>query len=385
MPVGDRLGGAEKVLWLLLRELDRSRFEVHVVFLTAGTFASEIESLGFRTTTIEAGRLRQAGRFVWTVRALARIFRRERPDLIISWIGKPHLYAWPAAMMSRLGDRTVWWQHAITSGWPLDWIITLLPARAIGAVSHASAASQRRLRPRRPVFVVHNGIEDERPSDPEACRATGRTLLGVGDGDVIVTLVGRLQRQKGQHHVIAALALAHSRGIPVHGVFVGGDAFGLDPTYPAELRKLTTDLGLDGHVTFTGHVSDPAPYLWATDIWINASKGENLSLALLEAMAAERPIVAVDDAGGTREMVTDGQTAILVPSPDPQLLADAIERLAGDDALRMRLGRSARERFLAGFDHRKMTRRVEAELERLIREGDSSAPVAAAGSAPTAM
>src|SRR2546421_1494285 len=109
MPWGERLGGAESMLWALLRHLDRSRVEPHVVALEPGPFEREIAGLGVRTTVVQAGRLRQPRRLVAAVRAVARLLDRERPDLILNWSPKTQLYGGPAARLAGLSDRVIWW------------------------------------------------------------------------------------------------------------------------------------------------------------------------------------------------------------------------------------------------------------------------------------
>ena len=102
MSVAERRGGAEKMLWLLLREHDPTRIAPSIVFLQDGPFAGEASALGVPTAVIDAGRMRQT----WAAasRAVGRLpasFDRTRPDVIFSWMGKAHLYAGPAAAAGR--------------------------------------------------------------------------------------------------------------------------------------------------------------------------------------------------------------------------------------------------------------------------------------------
>src|SRR5690242_18703804 len=132
LPYGQRLGGAESMLWTLLRHFDRSRLQAHVVVLEPGPFESEIAELGISTTVIAAGRLRQVHRSTGVVRELARLFRREQPDLIINWLSKTQIYGAVAAQLAGFTGSVIWWQHGTPNGHWIDRLATALPARAVG-------------------------------------------------------------------------------------------------------------------------------------------------------------------------------------------------------------------------------------------------------------
>ena len=147
------------MLMSFLRSLDQERFAVTVVFFEDGPFVAETRSLGLRTIVLPAGRLRQVHRAAGVVASLTRLLSRERPDLLLNWMAKTHLYGAAAAALARRSDRVVWWQHTTATQHWLNRLATLLPARAIGCSSRHAAAIQARQRPTRPVFVVHPGID----------------------------------------------------------------------------------------------------------------------------------------------------------------------------------------------------------------------------------
>jgi glycosyltransferase involved in cell wall biosynthesis len=243
----------------------------------------------------------------------------------------------------------------------MDRLATMLPARAVGCSSQASAEAQGHLRPRRRTFVVWPGIELD--GRAEAAPAP----LDLPAGRVVIGLVGRLQPWKGQHHLLQALALLRDREHDVHGLFVGGSAFGFSQGYPAELAELVDRLELGDRVTMTGQVPDADPYLRRMDVFVNASSGEPFGIVMPEAMAHGLPIVAVASAGPL-EIVEDGTTGLLVERPDGGLLADALEQLVGDPERRRRMGEAGRERCLRLFTAERMVARLETELEALAGE-----------------
>lgn len=199
-------------------------------------------------------------------------------------------------------------------------------------------------------------------------RRLTRAQFGLDDGDVLVGMISRVQRWKGQHHLLHALATLRDEGFDCHGLLVGGDAYGMDPEYNAEIESLRLTLGLKDRLRWIDQVADPRPYLYALDVFVNASVRENLSLALLEAMAAGRCIVAVAD-GGTPEVIDDGHSGLLLARSDSGLLCQALGRLLEDPELRGRLGANARSEYERRFTAEGWTRAVEDRIAVLSRPG----------------
>jgi glycosyltransferase involved in cell wall biosynthesis len=370
VPWGERLGGAENMLWTFLRHVDRAAVEPIVVFLEDGPFARELAASGIRTVVLPAGRLRQLRRALATVRSLAALLRRARPDLVVNWTSKTHLYGAPAAVLAGVGDRVVWWQHGIPRGHWMDRAATVLPALAVGCSSQACASRQEEVRPRRRTFVVHPGIAPSHPLRDEE-RLQLRRHLGIRDDAAVVGIVGRLQPWKGQHRVLRAVARLRRRGFRVHALVVGGDAHGRSPEYEPYLRSLADELDLVGAVAFTGHVPDPVPYLSAMDVMVNASDDEPFGLVLVEAMALGIAVVAVDS-GGPSEIVERGESGVLVETSDENALVEALEMLLDDPRRRRRLAERATERFHSRFTATRMTEQLTRELDRLCVERTGS-------------
>ena len=364
-PYGQRLGGAENMLWTFLRHADRRRMEPMIVFFEPGPFEREVAELGLETWVIPAGRLRQARRALHAVRALARLMRREQPDLVLNWMPKTQVYGASAAMLACMSSRVVWWQHGIPTGHWLDRVATLLPARAVGCSSKHGADAQSRLRPRRLTFVMHPGIEEPKRPTPQEISAL-RDSLQIPEGERVVGIVGRLQPWKGQDKLIRAVADLRRRGHDVHGLVVGGVAYGLSPEYEPSLRALVSELGLGDAVAFTGQVADAAAYISLMDVLVSASDAEPFGIVLLEAMAQGVAVVAVTG-GGPAEIIEHERSGLLVNSGDPKTLADAVERVVLDQDLRRRLARGGRERYRERFTAERMAASLHEKLEELTQ------------------
>jgi glycosyltransferase involved in cell wall biosynthesis len=369
-PVADLFGGAERMLWLYLEHHDRSQVSPTVVLLQPGTLALACRSWGVPVLTIDAGRLRHVWRGAHAIVRLAVLLRRQRPDLVLSWMGKGHPYAVAAAGIASLPrQRLTWWQHSIPDGNRIDRIMNRLPAAALGASSHATRVAQHRLmRPQRPMHVVHPGVPDDLSQDAPAVRDRARRELNISDGECLVGMIARFQEWKGQHRFVAAMALLRDRGIAARGLLVGGDPHGLEPAYTTRVLDDLRRLRLSNTVTRIDQVADPRKYFLALDIFVNVSVNETLGLAVLEAMCAQKAIVAVDDGGGVAEIIDHNRSGLLLARADPELLAEALSVLIRDSALRGRLAAEARGTWAEGHTAVAMAANLDSTIVQLARD-----------------
>lgn len=355
-PWGECLGGAEEMLQMAIEGASSAGHELEIVFFEPGPWPEELRRAGLHVEVLSVGRLRQVGRALASIVRLARIIRRRRPDLILNWMTKTHLYGAPAAILAGMGDRVLWWQHGIPGkhDW-LDRCTSLLPTLAVGCSSRVSAQAQAALFPHRRTFVVNPGA---RIPKIEA----GHVSLDLPEGVPVVGLVGRLQPWKGQDRLLRAQAILRERGHEIHTLIVGGDAYDLSSEYAASLPALVESLGLGRAVTMTGQVPDAGPYIAQMDILVNASDPEPFGIVLLEGMARGVAVVAVNS-GGPQEILSNPETGVLARSGEPEALADALQPLLISTSLRQNIGQAGRERFMAEYTDVAMCRRLFPALE----------------------
>ena len=366
VPWRERLGGAEAMLWSVLCHTDSERVRYSVAFLEPGPFEEEVRRRGVETFHVPAGRLRELRAGGAAVRRLSRIIRGHEPDLVLNWQTKAQLYGSMAAIAARLAARRViWWQHGVPAGHWMDRAATALPARAVGCSSHAAAAAQACVHPRRPTFVVHPGVETQWVAPVD------RTVLGIPPERRVVGIVGRLQPWKGQHRFLRALRMLHDSGCPAHGLIVGGNAHGFSPGYEQQLRELIPRLGLSDWVTMAGHVPDVRPLIASMDVLVSASAMEPFGIVLLEGFAQGVPAVAVSDAG-PREIVEHGVTGTLVSSPEPRLLASSVRDLLTDNCRLGRMVLAARRAAVERFGVQVMAETLAGQLEWLASDREAA-------------
>jgi glycosyltransferase involved in cell wall biosynthesis len=210
------------------------------------------------------------------------------------------------------------------------------------------------------VRVVANGVD---VAAIEAARPgkVVRRELGLPAGVPVIGLVGRLDHWgKGHKELFEAMAPLMERH-PVQALIVGGGRR-ID-----EVRALAASLGLAGAVHFLGERSDVPDLLNAMDIFVLPSYSEGLSLALLEAMAAGKPVVATA-VGGTPEVVTEGDNGLLIPTRDAGALAGALERLLGAPDFAKQLGQNARAHVREHFSLDRLGREINEIYEELVEK-----------------
>jgi glycosyltransferase involved in cell wall biosynthesis len=210
--------------------------------------------------------------------------------------------------------------------------------------------------------VVTPGVELD--DDASVVGDDVRAELGIPTERLVVGLVGRLQPGKGQDRLVAALARLRADGWDVHGLLVGGDAYGLSPEYAALLERLIPELGLEDFVTLTGQVADARRYFSAMDVAVSASSAEGFGIVIVEAMAAGLPVVAVGR-GGPLEIVEPGVTGLLADSGKPADLAAAIEPLLANSERRAEMGAAGERRCRQRFAAEVTAERFAGELERI--------------------
>lgn len=177
---------------------------------------------------------------------------------------------------------------------------------------------------------------------------------------------GRLNAVKGHDHLIRSVELLRARGIDARLEIAGEDEQG-GSGYHRHLDALIAEKGLTGIVTLLGAVSEDRVRegLETADVFALASLNEGISVAIMEAMAMEMPVV-VTDVGGNSELITSGRDAILVPAEAPEIMADELAGLVADPGYALRLAQASRARVAQDFHHRRSAEAVADGLARTL-------------------
>jgi glycosyltransferase involved in cell wall biosynthesis len=210
--------------------------------------------------------------------------------------------------------------------------------------------------------TIYNGVDTERfrPSPNESLRRE----LGIAAGDILIGTVGNIRAPKDYPTFLRVAALLHERSARYHFVIAGHGS----GTLYEELIALRKSLGLEGTMHFLGLRADTAVILNNLDAFLLTSTTEGFSIATIEAMACGVPVVATRS-GGPEEIITDGADGILTTVGAASQMADALERLVDDAALREALTGKALDTVRSRFSEAAMIAAYRALYAQIANSG----------------
>lgn len=210
------------------------------------------------------------------------------------------------------------------------------------------------------IVTIHNGLDAQPFESPSPSTiANKREEVGLSSSRKVIGIVANFYVTKGLRYFIQAAARVREVFPEARFVIVG------DGERRRELEVLTAQLSLNSSVLFLGQRNDVPELLPLFDVFVLSSVKEGFPFALLEAMAAARPIVATT-VGGIPEVIKDGESGLLVPPRDPEALAQAIVTLLSDGDKAQRMGLAARERVLTHFTLERMLSETEQLYQQLL-------------------
>ena len=357
-----KIGGLEKVLASIVLSLDKNRYDVQVLCLSAGGYvADELMEKGIAVRILG----KKSYYNPWQVLTLAGLVRCERLQII-------HTHGYFASTFGRLA--------AILANVPV--IIThvhstyydygrrnLMIERLLSVFTDCivciSGAVQKfvveneHIRVER-TRIIYNAIEFQSKGLSIEDKEKKRTLLGISPRDVVVIIVASLTANNGHHVLLNAFEKVH-RNHPLLKLIIVGEG-----PLRMELQKETSASGIESVVIFTGLRKDVHELLGLSDIFVLPSiSREGLGIALVEASAMSLPVIG-SDIGGIPEVIENQVNGFLVPPGDVDQLAHAIETLDSDQNLRMRMGQRGRKIYEEKFTLSRMIQQIEALYNYLL-------------------
>ncbi len=201
------------------------------------------------------------------------------------------------------------------------------------------------------------------PNVGAEARSAIRHALGIPDDTPLLAIIGDIIPRKGLLYLIRALPKILKAVPDVRLAIVGEPKRGTE--YYEKARAEAQKLGVNDSILWLGHRNDVPQIMAGLDVYILASLDEMFPVAVLEAMAAGKAIVATR-VGGVPECVQDGENGYLIPSENPNALADAVLKLLSNPQMRGEMGARARELARQEFSVESQTPRLEAVFARLI-------------------
>ncbi|MFH1023616.1 MAG: glycosyltransferase [Planctomycetota bacterium] len=354
-------GGAEPQLVKLATALAERDVRVSVISLSADRMEN---AHPLRAAGIPLAVVPQSGFWSWrTLLRLRRIIGRERPDIVHTWLFTSDLYGRIAARLAGVpivmsASRGLDIDKPIRRQWADRILRPLTTAYTVNARAVGDMLMRRERVPAGKIFLIPNGVASP-ASSPTDTPGETRRRLGVPASGFLVGGVGRLVPVKGFRTLLETIRRMGDAGRAVHVCLAG------DGPLREELLNLAARLGISDRVTFAGHQNDMRGILAAFDVLVSSSLSEGCSNVILEAMAAGKPVIATE-VGGNPELVTPGETGLLVPPEDPAALADAILRLLRNPGECRRMGEAGRLRVEEHFTMDRMVSETAALYERLL-------------------
>jgi glycosyltransferase involved in cell wall biosynthesis len=335
----------------LAKAAQAAGYQVHVATRVA-EHGRLIEDCGFQLHDLRLGR--RVGNPLAEILALACLFRRLRPAIL-------HAVALKPAVFGSLAARLTGVPAVVNAVSGLGYVFInrhgfagLLRPLMITAIRFLFGGRNR--------HVIAQNADDKAFFDTLVASCRVHLIRGAGidvekfvpypeqPGVPVAALVARLLWDKGVGELVDAARLLKRRGVPLRVALVGKP----DPANPRTIGEATVRQWVaEGAVEWWGHQDDIGEVWRQAQIAVLPSYREGLPKALLEAAACGRPLVTTD-VPGCNELVADGDNGLLVPVRQVPPLADALERLATDPALRARLGARARERAEREFSSRQV-------------------------------
>jgi glycosyltransferase involved in cell wall biosynthesis len=358
------LGGAEVALLTLLRNIDRSRFDVTVIVPSSGTFSKALEASSIPVSIIHLPmrlvRLKRGKAFQSFLSLLASLFslqvfilnlciylKRNRFQLVLTNTIKSHLCGSVAARLCSIP--LVWRFHDILvspdfNPFLIKFIVLFgnsLPKKILAVSKATQHHLIRNGIEKEKTEVIFNAIDDELFQIKESFKDI-RKEYHLENTVKLVGCIGRIIPQKGQKVLLSAIP-GVIRSYPEIFFLIIGDVFLKEEGYKNELLEFINKNGIEERVKFTGYRSDIVNVMGSLDIVVFPSIApEAFGLSVLEAMSLGKPVIA-SNIGGVKEIIEDGVTGVLVDPNHPDQITEKILCLFNDPRIYDGIGQRARE------------------------------------------
>ena len=363
-------GGAEQLMPMMLTHFDRESYEHRVCVLQVrkgNPVALELENHGIPVDLVLVRKMRNP----INIFHLLKYLKIHSPDLVHTQLEFSDILGNIAAKMIHIPSVST--LHTLEvpqkrkyAYWRLNlkWFVLKYFCDAILTVSKKTREHhlQYGKLPQHKIKTIYNGIQLSRFQKRNQHSLDQIKLeLGLKSHNIVITTVAVLREQKGIQYMFKALPEI-LRHIPNLTYLVVGDG-----KYATSLQDLVAELHINNHVIFAGHRTDIPDILALSDLFVLPSLGDALPTVLIEALAAETPVIATQ-VGGIPEIIEDGSNGLLVPSSDSKSLAEACLKILKDRELSHRLTANGLETAKHRFDVKVQVGQLENLYTELIKQ-----------------
>ncbi|MDI6780844.1 MAG: glycosyltransferase [bacterium] len=348
-------GGAEKILWEIIKRLKDKNFAIKICSLKPkGEYADKIEKMGIEVSSLNIRTFPGFRKLFSLIKEISSF----KPDIL-------HCFLYKAIQAGRVTGRLAGVKHILSSprtNYRTKNVVFLKTDRFLKRFDSSAICESLSTRdflithlgyqPDKAI-TIPNGIDVEEWKFSEELRKKIRKEMEIDDEIKVIGFAGRIDRQKGLEYLLdASLEIIKERKGKVRFLIVG-EGNQLD-----SLKKMADKMGISEFYIFTGFRNDIKATLSAMDIFAFPSLLEGMPNVVLEAMACERPVIGTE-IDGTKEIIDNNYTGILIPPANSEIIQKEILRLLDDEDKAAKIGKAARKKMEEKFS-------IDAMVERYI-------------------
>ena len=381
--------GSEQALYVLLKGLDKERYEPIVAVPSPGPLKQRLSEMGIKTLVSpvmiwmplkQMPFLRFMAKYYtllpWRILKIAHLTRREKVDLVFSnelllleggisarLMRLPHIYHVHNAFFS------TYFRTYLPVGF-IKWLTLKLADRMIFVSQRQMQELFNNQAQGNKFKVATQGFDAQYFLPDKERDIAWRRNIGISESSPLVVLIAASARNKGQEDFLRAASIVKESMPATQFAIIGSG----DRRYLKELKDLAMQLGLEDNVFFVDFMEDIAPVYGSLDVLVCASLKETFGRTIVEAMLAGKPVVSTR-CGGPEEIVIDEVTGFLVPVKAPQELARAILKILEDRDLAQQMGREGRKRAESSYSMQSYARHIQDIIEECISEHRIKRPI----------
>ena len=334
---GSLKGGGQESLFHLVTNLDKTAFRPYVCLPTEGSLTKKLRLHDIEVTVIGLPGIinLKVQKNLKAFYSLLKLSTEYKIDLIHTDSPRNTFYAGLVATIKRV---PLVWHVRASNRDRYDRLLYYLSSKLI-LVANSLRSRFDWVEKSHKFVTIYNGIN---LSEFQGKKSVGslRQEFRIGTMSIVIAVIGRIERLKGQKYLIEACGRLRNRLKDFRILLVGEI---LDMTYRKECEDRAAEFGILDRIIFAGHQDRVSQILNETDIFVLPSLFEAFPRSIIEAMGVGKPVV-VTDVGGCPEAVEDFVSGFIVPAKNSKALADRIYMLAMDNKLRLKVGKAARAR-----------------------------------------
>lgn len=363
----NKMGGAERNIYNIVCNINKMHFIPYIFCLQGGELVAKLNSKGIYAKTIGLSKIFS----IEAVRKgveLYKFIKKEKIKIVVTYHHDADIWGGIIAMLARTpvvisSRRDMGYQLEKKQIWAYR-LLNRLYTKII-AVSDAvknEIAAREWTNPDK-IITIYNGVkyDDFQTRLTKEERALFRKSFGIEPSDIVIGNFGTFRPVKGQLYLAQAIKEVIKKHNNIKCLFVGS----IESEYFKEVEAFINEHKLNKYFIFTGNCKDIPYILSIIDIYVLSSISEGFSNAVLEAMAAAKPVIATA-IGGNLEAIIDQKTGLLFPPCDSHSLFNTIEKLLENNTICQTIGEEGLNRVKTTFTLQKMMEITEGLYEYLL-------------------